>query len=225
MAVTYSAEQKLEILKYAEKYGEKCASEKYNCTERSIFRWKNIYNGSLESLENKYCAPYTPHPNSHTEEEIRNINKVLAENPYISHKELYKKLNNEYGYNRNIGGLYNYLRRHNLLPEPKLKNDYSTMFDSAAVKRINYKFLFSNKEHLPYYVIEINNIGIYIAKEEANNPCDLTVYYSTALKFNNKSEAVSFIQSIQNTSNYKLSIKEINQGEILWNKQQKFLYG
>ena len=89
------------------------------------------------------------------------------------------------------------------------------MFDSEAVKRINYKFLFSNKEHLPYYVIEINNIGIYIAKEEANNPCNLTVYYSTALKFNNKSEAVSFIQSIQNTSNYKLSIKEINQGEIL----------
>lgn len=176
---------------------------------------ENIYNGSLESLENKYCAPYTPHPNSHTEEEIRNINKVLAENPYISHKELYKKLNNEYGYNRNIGGLYNYLRRHNLLPEPKLKNDYSTMFDSEAVKRINYKFLFSNKEYLPYYVIEINNIGIYIAKEEANNPCDLTVYYSTALKFNNKSEAVNFIQSIQNTSNYKLSIKEINQGEIL----------
>ena len=59
MAVSYSAEQKLGILKYAEKYGEKCASEKYNCTERSIFRWKNLYNGSLKSLENKYCAPYT----------------------------------------------------------------------------------------------------------------------------------------------------------------------
>ena len=212
MAVSYSAEQKLEILKYAQKYGERCASEKYNCTERSIFRWKKIYNGSLKSLENKTSRIETIHPNSHTEEEIKNINKVLAENPYISHKELYKKLNTEYGYNRNIGGLYNYLRRHNLLPEPKLKNDYSTMFDSEAVKRINYTILFSNKERLPYYVIEINNIGIYIAKEQANYPCDLTVYYSTALKFNNKSEAISFIQSIQNTSNYKLSIKEIRQG-------------
>ena len=215
MAGLYSAEQKLEILRYAERYGEKRASEKYNCTERSIFRWENIYDGSIESLENKYCAPYTPHPNSHTEEEIKNINKILAENPYISHKELYKKLNKECGYNRNIGGLYNYLRRHDLLPKPKLKNDYATMFDSEAVKRINCKFLFNNKVNLPCYIIEINNIGIYIAKESANNPCDLTVYYSTALRFNNKSEAISFIQSIQNTSNYKLSIKEINQGEIL----------
>lgn len=215
MAVSYSAKQKLEILKYAEKHGEKCASEKYSCSERSIFRWKSIYNGSLESLDNKYCAPHTPHPNSHTEEEIKNINKVLAENPYISHKELYQKLSKEYGYNRNIGGLYNYLRRHNLLPEPKLKNDYATMFDNDAVKRINNKFLFAHRDKLPFYMIEINNIEIYIAKEEANNPCDFTVYYSTALKFNKKDDAINFIQNIHNTSRYRLNVKEINQGEIL----------
>lgn len=215
MAVSHSAEQKLQILKYAEKYGEKRAAKIYSCNERSIFRWKKIYDGSLESLENKYCAPYTPHPNSHTEEEIKNINKVLAENPYISHKELYNKLNKEYGYNRNIHGLYNYLKRHDLLPEAKRKNNYSTMFDNEAVKRINNKFLFSIKENLPFYTIEINNTEIYIAKEVSNNPCSLTVYYSIALKFKKESEAIKFIQNIQNTSKLKLNIKEVNQREIL----------
>ena len=211
----YSAEYKLEVLKYAEKNGVENTLKLFNCTERTFYRWKKIYNGSIESLDNHYCAPYTPHPNAHTEEEIENIKEVMRQNPYITHKEVYEILKKDYGYTRHPGGLYNYLRRNRIVPEPKLKNDYATMFDSKAVKRLNGKYLFNNKNNLPQFLIELDNKGIYIARSENNNPCDLTVYYSTSLRFDTKQKAEDFLHSIKNTSNFELTIKEINykQGE------------
>lgn len=205
----YSAKEKYEALKYAESNGLKNAAIKYNCSEQSLCRWKRKYDGTLESLENKYCAPYTPNPKAHTEEEVENIKEVLRLNPYISHKELYEILKKDYGYSRHPGGLYNFLRRNRIVPEPKLKNDYATMFDSKAVKRLNGKFLFNNKETLPRFLIELDNSGIFIAKEENNYPCKLTVYYSTALTFKTEKEAIEFLKSIKNTSRFKLKVKKL----------------
>lgn len=215
MSTTYSPQEKVKIINFAKQFGEKNASKEFGCSERSIFRWEKLYDGTFESLENKYCAPYTPNPKAHTEEEIENIKEVMRKNPYITHKELYEILKKDYGYARHPGGLYNYLRRNRIVPESKLKNDYATMFDSRAVKRLNGKFLFNNKSILPLYIIELNNNGIYIAREENNNPCKLTVYYSTSLRFDTKQKAEDFLYSIKNTSDYELTIKEINynQGE------------
>lgn len=207
--VQYTAKYKYEVLMYAETNGIKNATLKYDCTERTIFRWKKKFDGTLQSLENDYSRKGMPHPKAHTEEEIEYIKEIMRKNPYINHKELYEILKKEYGYTRHPGGLYNYLRRNGIFPEPKLKNDYATMFDSRAVKRLNGKFLFNNKSLLPLYLIELDNNGIYIAREENNNPCKLTVYYSTSLRFNTKQKAEDFLNSINNTSNHTLTIKEI----------------
>ena len=75
---TYTAHQKFEILEYSQKYSVKDAIKKYNCTERSIYRWKKIYDGTIESLENKYRPPITPHPNAHTLKEKEIIAKKLS---------------------------------------------------------------------------------------------------------------------------------------------------
>ena len=203
------AQEKLKILKYSEEYGVKKASEKFNCCERTIFRWKKLYDGTLDSLENKSTKPITPHPNSHTEEEKAYIDKVLSDNPNIPLKELYNKLQKEYGYNRNMFGLYNYLRRNNIISEPKCKRDYSTMFNQSAVKGLNDRFLYANKEKLPFYLIELNNSGIFIQKEENGNPCSMTVYYSTALKFDNENDAKEFVESLDNTSKFKINVRKI----------------
>jgi len=219
--VQYSAKYKYDVLMYAETNGIKNATLKYDCTERTIFRWKKKFDGTLQSLENDYSRKGMPHPTAHTEEEIENIKEVMRKNPYITHKELYEILKKDYGYTRHPGGLYNYLRRNRIVPEPKLKNDYATMFDHRAVKRLNGKFLFNNKSVLPLYLIELNNSGIYIAREENNNPCKLTVYYSLALRFDNKQEAKTFLDSIDNTSTHTLSIKEIiyQKGDVSYEKK------
>jgi len=202
-------EQRLEMIQYAKTHTVKEASIKFNCNDRTLYRWAKKYDGTLESLQDKSSRPLNPHPSEHTEEEIDNIMKILGKFPYISHKELYEKLVSEYGYTRHIGGLYNYLRRHNMIPEPKQKNEYATMFDDVAVKRLNKKFIYDNKEKLPLYVIELSDTGIYISANVSNYPCKLSVYYSVALTFNNLGDAEKFVKSVKNTSKWELNVREL----------------
>lgn len=203
--------EKLQIIEYADKNGMQKACEKYDLTERTIWRYKSQYDGTLKSLENKTSRVDMIHPSQHTEEEVNNIREVLSKYPYISHKELYEILVKEYGYNRHIGGLYNYLRRHNMRPEPKQKNEYATMFDERAVRILNNKFIFDNKDKLPLYVIELSDLGVYIASNSSNYPCKLCVYYSVALTFNELKEAEKFVKSIKNTSKFELNIRELKE--------------
>lgn len=214
MATTHylmTAEQRLEMIKYSKIHGVEKACEKYSCTQATIYRWRRKYDGTLKSLEDKSSRPNNPHPSEHSKEEVDNIREVLSKNPYISHKELYEILKNEYGYNRHIGGLYNYLRRHRMIPEPKQKNEYATMFDEKAVRRLNNKFIYDNKDKLPLYVIELSDLDVYIASNASNYPCKLCVYYSVALVFNTLNEAEKFVKSIKNTSKFQLNIRELKE--------------
>ena len=96
-----------------------------------------------------------------------------------------------------------------MIPEPKQKNEYATMFDEDAVNRLNKKFLYNNKEKLPLYIIELSDLGIYIASNSSNYPCKLSVYYSVSLTFDELRDAERFVGSINNKSRYKLKIKEL----------------
>jgi transposase InsO family protein len=69
-------------------------------------RWNKIYDGTKESLAPKSHRPHSPHPNAHTEEEIKWIKDYHKRNPNISICELYGKLREDKGYSRNPGSLY-----------------------------------------------------------------------------------------------------------------------
>jgi len=62
---------------------------------------------------------------------------------------------------------------------------------------------------LPKFAIEINESGIFLAKTISKNPCGLTRYYSMTLLFNSEKEAQDFIDSTNNTSGLKLTIKKL----------------
>jgi hypothetical protein len=55
-------------------------------------RWKKVYDCTIESLMDKSRRPHTPHPNSHTTEEIEKIKNLVRRNPKIGLTELYTKL-------------------------------------------------------------------------------------------------------------------------------------
>lgn len=69
-------------------------------------RWNKQYDGTKESLEPKSHKPLTPHPNSHTEEELKWIKDYHRRNPNISICELYGKLREDKAYSRHHGSLY-----------------------------------------------------------------------------------------------------------------------
>lgn len=79
---------------------------RYHISKASLMRWNKIYDGTRESLIPKSHKPHSPHPNAHTEEELKWIKDYHRRNPNISICELYGKLREDKGYTRNPGSLY-----------------------------------------------------------------------------------------------------------------------
>lgn len=79
---------------------------KYKISKSSLMRWNKRYDGTRESLMDKSHRPHTPHPNAHTETELKWICDYHRRNPNISVCELYGKLKYNKGYRRHPGSLY-----------------------------------------------------------------------------------------------------------------------
>ena len=79
---------------------------RYHISKSSLMRWNKKFDGSKESLLDKSHRPKTPHPNAHTETELKWIRDLHRRNPHISVCELYGKLRTEKGYSRHPGSLY-----------------------------------------------------------------------------------------------------------------------
>ena len=79
---------------------------RYHISKASLMRWNKQHDGTKESLMPKSHKPHTPHPNSHTEQELKWIRDYHRRNPNISVGELYGKLREEKAYSRHPGSLY-----------------------------------------------------------------------------------------------------------------------
>lgn len=94
----YSAYEKKKALMLWRNSTIEFVCHRYHCLERSLWRWKKMYNGTLDSLNNKSSRPLSPHPNSHTADEIKHIHDLIKRNPNIGQIELYGKLRLHYAY-------------------------------------------------------------------------------------------------------------------------------
>ena len=84
---------------------------RYKISKASLMRWNKVFDGTKESLINKSHRPHTPHPNSHTELELKWIKDYIRRNPNISMLELYGKLRIDKGYSRHACSLFRILRK------------------------------------------------------------------------------------------------------------------
>lgn len=81
-------------------------TRRYHISKSSLLRWNKKFDGTKDSLMDKTHRPLTPHPNSHTVEELLWIQNYHRRNPHISVCELYGKLRSDKGYSRHPGSLY-----------------------------------------------------------------------------------------------------------------------
>lgn len=138
--VNFTAYQKRRALKLwlEEKLPTQKVCMRCKCTERSLWRWKSLYDGTLESLQPLSCRPKTPHPNSHTEEETAEIVKVFKRNPHISYCEAYGILRTKYAYSRSYGGFYNFVLKSNIRPKKQLDRYVPQPYDTPEM--LGYKW-------------------------------------------------------------------------------------
>ncbi len=84
---------------------------KYHISKSSLMRWNKKYDGTIESLVDKSHKPKSPHPNSHTDLEIKWIQDYMRRTPNMTYLELWYKLFRQKGYKRHPMSLYRVMRK------------------------------------------------------------------------------------------------------------------
>lgn len=143
-SITQDMRYRLSLIKYAEKYGVTKAAIKYRTNRQYIYRWKNRYDGTMESLRNRSTRPHH-HPNEHTPEELKLISDMRRRNKDAGLVVFWVKLRMR-GYTRSITGLYRVLRRQGMMavkpPNPKyIPKPYEQMQYPGQRVQIDVKYV------------------------------------------------------------------------------------
>ncbi len=142
--ITQDMRYRLSLLKYAERYGVSNAARKYKTNRQYIYRWRDRYDGTIESLREFSRRPHS-HPNQHTPEEMKLISDMRRRNPNEGLVVFWVKLRMR-GYKRSITGLYRILMKHGMkavkLPNPKyVPKPYEAMTYPGQRVQIDVKYV------------------------------------------------------------------------------------
>ena len=121
-SITQNMKYLQSLMNFAEKYGVKAASRKYNRARSFIYFWRKRWDGTPESLCCRSKRPHS-HPNQHTEGELRLIHNMRRRNPNLGIIELWCRLR-ERGYTRCVESLYRVMKREGLMPQKKKVKKY-----------------------------------------------------------------------------------------------------
>ena len=138
--VNFTAYQKRRALKYwlDEKLPTQKVCQKCKCTERSLWRWKRLYDGTLESLEPNTSRKNMPHPNMHTVEEFEQIKKTVRKNPHLSYSEMLGIMRQKYAYKRTYCGFYRFIVKKGLRPQKEVEKYIPKPYDTPIM--LGYKW-------------------------------------------------------------------------------------
>jgi len=90
-SITQDIQYKQSVIKYSLRHGVTKGAIKFKMHRKTIYRWIERYDGTIESLKNKSRRPHR-HPNQHTEEEIKMIRDYKNKNKETGLVVLWVKL-------------------------------------------------------------------------------------------------------------------------------------
>ena len=102
------------VVLYSQRNSVFSAIRKFGISRATIYRWRKMYDGTLNSLAEQSRRPHS-HPNQHTPEELNLISDMRRRNPGAGLVVFWVKLMQR-GYNRSIPSLWRVLKRLTLLP-------------------------------------------------------------------------------------------------------------
>ena len=107
--ITQTAYARQRMVLYAKKHGTSKASLRYRTSRKTVTKWLNRYDGTIESLKDRSRRPHTS-PGSHSPKEIKMVKKWLKKVRWEDLIYAYQKLK-EKGYTRSYGGFKRLARR------------------------------------------------------------------------------------------------------------------
>ena len=122
-SITQDILYKQSVIKYSFKHGVTKAAIKFKMHRKTIYRWREKYDGTAQSLKNKTRRPHS-HPKQHTETEIKLIKNYKYKNKETGLVVLWIKLRRA-GYTRTITSLYRVMQRIGIYNKaPSKKKEY-----------------------------------------------------------------------------------------------------
>jgi len=151
---------KQSVINYASRFGVTKCSIKHGVSKSFIYKWRNRYDGTLDSLKEQSRRPHNS-PNESTSDEYTLIENHIRRNPNISLVDLWVTLRRK-GYTRNIATLYRILVRRNITTytpkDPYIPKVYEAMtypgervqIDVKTVPTFCLKGKLSDKKYYQY---------------------------------------------------------------------------
>ena len=99
-------------------------SRRHHISRMSIYRWLSRYDGTLESLMERSHRPKS-HPKAHSEAEKALIKRVKSHNRGLGLVCLHLVLEERHGYTRSVSGLYQAMKRMELLGKVQRQKRYT----------------------------------------------------------------------------------------------------
>jgi transposase len=100
--VTQNAYHRQRFLKYFSIHGGTKTAIRYKISRKTVYKWVNRYDGTLESLEDRSHRPRS-HPKEHRQEELALISRYIRRNGRSDLLLTYQKLRDEKSYTRHYG--------------------------------------------------------------------------------------------------------------------------
>ena len=209
-SITQDILYKQSVVKYSFKHGVTKAAIKYKLHRKTIYRWREKYDGTAQSLKNKSRKPHS-HPNQHTEEEIKLIKNYKYKNKETGLVVLWIKLRGA-GYTRTITSLYRVMQRIGIYNKtPSKKKEYEPKPYQQITypgKRVQIDVKYVPKKSLTKEVIEKD--GIYYQYTAIDEYTRKRVLWAS--KEQSTSATTEFIEIIMKKFPFKIECIQTDNG-------------
>lgn len=168
LIVTEEMRFRQRVVKYAIKHDNNAkAARRYHTSRQQVQRWRNKYEGSVQSLSNKSTRPKS-HPNQHTQDELNLIKYKYRYHGHEGLAEVYRKLPDD-GYTRTYDSMCRQIKKLSLKKSQKAKSYPKSRFKPIRPQKpgefvqIDVKFVPNecigfNSNHTRYYQITAKDL-------------------------------------------------------------------
>lgn len=150
------------IIKYLEKHTVTEASIYFKISRKTIYKWKNRYDGTLESLKDRSHRPHNS-PKAHSEKELKLIRRLAKKHNWTDLILIYQELKERYNYQRSYGGLKQVIakmkknkakKKNKKKPKPYKRAAYIGQKVQIDVKFVPSECITDGKKYYEYIAVD-----------------------------------------------------------------------
>ena len=92
------------MIKYLENHTATETAIRFRVSRKTVYKWKNRYDGTIESLEDRSHRPHNI-PKAHSEKELKLIRRLAKKHKWTDLILVYQVLMEKHNYTSSYGGL------------------------------------------------------------------------------------------------------------------------